>query len=280
MKLLRIVSWNIHQLDEPWKVLTDDASLDLALLQEAKPPPIDVKNDIVPGRGDAWTMPGYKRAFRTAVVRLSDRIGMTPRRTGNLPSASPEVMGVTSEGTLTVVDIKWQGEIFTCISAYVPWQNVVTDAAKPWIISDASAHRLVSDISTLIDAQRGHRLIVAGDWNILRGYGEDGSAYWARRYATVFDRMEALGLRCVGPSAPNGRQAEPWPAELPKDSRNVPTFHSNRQAAATAARQLDYVFASEGIADRIRVRALNEVAEWKWSDHCRILIEVEGSGST
>ncbi len=139
MKLLRIVSWNIHQLDEPWKVLTDDASLDLALLQEAKPPPIDVKNDIVPGRGDAWTMPGYKRAFRTAVVRLSDRIGMTPRRTGNLPSASPEVMGVTSEGTLTVVDIKWEGEIFTCISAYVPWQKVVTDAAQPWITTPPGA---------------------------------------------------------------------------------------------------------------------------------------------
>lgn len=43
-----------------------------------------------------------------------------------------------------------------------------------------------------------HRLIVAGDWNILRGYGEYGSKYWKARYDTVFDRAEALGLRFVG----------------------------------------------------------------------------------
>ena len=37
-------------------------------------------------------------------------------------------------------------------------------------------------------------------------------------YATVFDRAEAMGLVCVGPQAPNGRQAQPWPSELPSDS--------------------------------------------------------------
>ena len=65
--------------------------------------------------------------------------------------------------------------------------------------------------------------MVAGDWNILRGYGEYGSAFWKARYATVFDRAEVLGLRIVGPSYPNGRQAEPWPDELPQDSLCVPT---------------------------------------------------------
>ncbi len=43
---------------------------------------------------------------------------------------------------------------------------------------------------------------------------------------------------------------------------------------AEADRQLDYVFASRGFHERIRVRALNEVAEWGSSDHCRIQIDV------
>ena len=29
-------------------------------------------------------------------------------------------------------------------------------------------------------------MLAAGDLNILYGYGENGSAYWAARYATVF----------------------------------------------------------------------------------------------
>ena len=114
------------------------------------------------------------------------------------------------------------------------------------------------------------------DLNILHGYGEYKSKYWSNRYNTVFDRMDTLGLRFVGPQASvGGRQAEPWPEELPEDSLNVPTYHHNQQTLATASRQLDFVFASESIADRVSVKALNSVEEWGPSDHCRIVIELE-----
>lgn len=46
-------------------------------------------------------------------------------------------------------------------------------------------------------------------------------------------------------------------------------------APATASRQLDFVFASEAIAERVRVRAKNDVADWGPSDHCRVFIQVE-----
>lgn len=91
---------------------------------------------------------------------------------------------------------------------------------------------------------------------------------------TVFDRMEAIGLRFVGPQSPNGMQADPWPAELPADSKNVPTFRTHRGDPSTATRQLDFVFASESIADRVQTVALNRPEEWGPSDHCRIRIEV------
>lgn len=275
---LRLVSWNIQQLDEPWRLLVADDSVDVALLQEAKLPPSDVTCDVVPARDSEcrWTMPGYARSFRTAIARLSERVAVRGRRTADLGAASGEALRVSRGGTLAVADIEYAGETITCVSAYSVWENVMHDPPreKSEIFSDASAHRLISDISPLI-ARRKHRMLVAGDFNILHGYGEHGSSYWAGRYASVFARMEALGLRFVGPRAPHGRQADPWPEELPKDSKNVPTYRSTSQRPATASRQLDFVFASETIAERARVRARNEVADWGPSDHCRVAIEVE-----
>ncbi len=67
------------------------------------------------------------------------------------------------------------------------------------------------------------------------------------------------------------------PDELPKNSKNVPTYRTKQQTPATAARQLDFVFASESIAERVRVRAMNDVADWGPSDHCRVVIEVESA---
>jgi hypothetical protein len=42
-----------------------------------------------------------------------------------------------------------------------------------------------------------------------------------------------------------------------------------------ATRQLDFVFASHALANRVSVRALNNnTDEWGPSDHCRVLIEL------
>jgi len=82
-------------------------------------------------------------------------------------------------------------------------------------------------------------------------------------------------LRFVGPQAPAGRRADPWPDELPAESANVPTHHTSHQTTSTATRQLDFVFASAGLAERVRVRALNEPDEWGPGAHCRIEIDVE-----
>ena len=90
----------------------------------------------------------------------------------------------------------------------------------------------------------GHKVVVAGDLNVLRGYGEWGSPYWKGRYDTIFGRMEALGLPLVGPHAPDGgRPPYPWPSELPRGSTTVPTFRTSVGRPETASRQLDFVFA-------------------------------------
>jgi hypothetical protein len=86
--------------------------------------------------------------------------------------------------------------------------------------------------------------------------------------------MAALGLRFIGPQQPHGRPAAVLPAFMPTDTRNVPTYHHSAESAATATHQLDYVFASQSIAEHITVRALNGVEEWGKSDHARVVVDV------
>ena len=118
------------------------------------------------------------------------------------------------------------------VSMYAPWTRpIYASTGSGWIVSDASAHRAVSDLSAFIGSQHGHRIIAAGDLNILHGHGEHDSVYWAGRYGTVFSKMDALGLSFAGPQAPHGRQADPWPDELPPDSNNIPTYHSVRETS-------------------------------------------------
>jgi hypothetical protein len=182
-------------------------------------------------------------------------------------------------GTASAVTIYPEGtEPIVLISVYCPWDGpgLEWQRGSGQMVSEANAHRIVSDISMLpdlIDAPEDHRIIVAGDWNILRGYGEDGSPYWARRYDAVFERMDGLGFAFCGPEAPEGGlQSDPWPDELPKDSRCVPTFKTRSGAMN---RQMDFVFASESLRPAVRTRALNGPEEWGPSDHCVVEIELD-----
>ena len=271
---VKIVSWNIAGLIEPWHVLTK-MDADVALLQEAGTPPSDaaerVKVDSVP-----WRTSGVdgNRAWRTAIVRLSERVCVEWIEAKALEDAGSGELAVSRPGTLAAAHVTAPGvEPFVVVSMYSLWTTPHVSAGGSWIVSDASAHRLVSDLSAFIGRQDGHRILAAGDLNILHGYGEHGSGYWAGRYGSVFDRMEALGLPFIGPQHPNGRQADPWPHELPRESKNVPTYHWDKDPV-TATRQLDFVFASRGMADSVRVRAVNEPERWGPSDHCRLEIEV------
>jgi hypothetical protein len=268
--MIEVVSWNVAGRDW-WSGC--DRDVDVLLLQEARRPATAPTFETVPSIDAVWRTTGGRRNWNTAIAAPSGRVGLRPRAIVHDGDPAPDALAVSRAGTLCVADVIRDGRVVvTVASLYAAWETADSGGA---IYADASAHRLLSDLSRLISARRNHRIVAAGDLNILRGYGENGNAYWRDRYATVFDRAEAMGLRCVGPTAPNGRQAQPWPAELPHDSVNVPTYHTNRQTPATATRQLDFVFASESIATQVSAVALNEIDEWGPSDHCRIKVAVD-----
>ena len=273
---MKIVSWNIAHCDEPWRWLLD-MDADIALLQEASQPPADVVGRVEVDTAD-WVTggPERRRKWRTAVVRLSKRVKVDWIEGKPITEAEDGDFPVSVPGTITAAHVKpGEGEPLIVASMYAQWMSPHSSTGSSWIFADASAHHVISDLSVFIGRQTGHRLLAAGDLNILYGYGENGSDYWGRRYESVFARMEALGLDFVGPQAPHGRQADPWPSELPCDSKNVPTYyHKSTQTPATATRQLDFAFASNGLAESVSVRALNDPDEWGPSDHCRLEIEV------
>ena len=278
---MKIVSWNMAHKHRSWRHLLD-MDIDLALLQEAGEPPPDVAERIEADPAievdcAPWEtmIVGGRTTFRTAIVKLSNRISVEWIEPKSIDTAVSGDLVVSTPGTLAAASVTpTSGSPLIFVSMYAQWVKTHSLAGyKPFIFPDGSAHRLVSDLSAFIADEDGHRVVAAGDLNILRGYGEYGDDYWAARYKTVFDRMQVMGLPCAGPEHPNGRQADPWPDELPRDSMNVPTFHSVTQTPETAARQLDYVFASKELAGLLTVRALNAPEEWGPSDHCRIEIE-------
>lgn len=273
--MLSILSWNMAHRSELWRTLPTTGA-DVALLQEAGEPPHEITS-ILDLDDEPWRTEGTKqRRWRTAIVGLNDNVKIDRIKSQSLFEVKDGDFGVTRLGTIAAAHVKdpHTSEIYTLVSMYSLWEKPHVSTGSSWIYADASVHRLISDISSLVGQERGHRIIVAGDLNSLYGYGEFGNKYWGARYKTIFDRFKSTGLEFVGPQFPNGRQADPWPAELPLDSLNVPTYYTNRQTPQTATRQLDFVFASADISSRVKVKAVNYVEEWGGSDHCKIEIVV------
>lgn len=273
--MIKIISWNIGRRSDAWEaLLAMDA--DIALLQEASEPPrlLPPGVEIDPS---PWHTAGsgLNRRWKAAVVKLSNRVRLAWIEAKPLTEGTPDGFYISRPGTLAAAIVTPpDGTPFVVASMYGTWERMEHSTGSRWIYADGSAHRVISDLSRLIGHPTRHRIIAAGDHNVLHGHGEHGDAYAGARYATVFQRMESLGLPFVGPQHPHGRQADPWPDELPKDSRNVPTYHTNRETPSTATRQLDFAFASASMAATVQTRALNGLGEWGPSDHCRVEIVV------
>lgn len=272
--MTKLLCWNINRGSEEsdsWRDIAN-SDTDIALLQEARRPPEDL-----PKRLKVDPEPFKPGTSRCAIVSLSSKVSVRFLKPVLLNGIDQDGdFKTTHQGCISAAIVKpidRDVEPFTAVSFCAEYEIPLCSS---WKITDASIHRVISDLSLLIGKQNGHRIIAAGDLTISHGYGEDKSGYWKDRYDTVFDRMKAIGLPFVGPQYPHGRLADPRPQNMPPDSINVPTYcKSFRTNPAAAYDQLDYVFASHSMADSVKVRALNHPEEWGPSDHCRIEIEVE-----
>ncbi len=289
---ITIVSWNINKRAEPWRELAA-MDADVALLQEAAPPPCDAAGEVDTGPPEHWDSHGwnscwYKGRFEALydrwpmVVKLSDRVEVEWfKQVSPISETHEDEIAVSGIGTIAAARVIPQdAPPFIAVSMYARWIRPHPSTGSRWTAGypDGSAHRIISDLSAFIGSTdpATHRILAAGDLNTIYGATHNNRLALPGRDRTITDRMDALGLEFLGPRYPAGRQASPSPQGLPPDTLNVPTYHTTRESPATAANQLDYAFASRGFHEGITVRAMNSAEEWGASDHCRLLIEVNG----
>ena len=261
--MVKIICWNMARLRAAWRYLAG-CDADIALVQEAVLPPEDVAEQIEVDPAPFHDAKGH-RISRTAVVKLSGHAQVKWLQPVPIAEAGRGDFVISQPQSIAAAMVDAPG-VAPFVAASICAAYEKSHPPTSWNIVDASVHRVISDLSLLIGKQSGHRIVAAGDLTVWHGFGEN--AYWKRRNDTVFDRMEAIGLPLAGPQHPHGRQADPWPIWLPKDSLNVPTYYNIGSSPAEANNQLDFAFASEGMAGSIQVRALNGVDEWGPSDHC------------
>ena len=290
--MIRVVSWNINKRTQPWQELVDmarDGDADVALLQEAGSPPgnlvhlLDCEDQIFWHRNlyDRWPL----------VIKLSERVRVeTYRQVAPISELAEDAIGVSGIGTIAaakVIPCDCVDDAFIAVSMYARWLKPHPSTRSSWGVgySDASAHRIISDLSAFIghrtpDPPKSvrHRVLAAGDLNMF--YGATGYRLsLPERERTVWKRMKALGLEFMGPQATAGRVPATGPDyippdDVPTDTKNVPTYYAPGRGPKQAANQLDYAFASRGFHESVSVRAMNAIEEWGSSDHCRLLIEV------
>ena len=278
---MKIVCWNMKwnsNHEQAWAML-HAMDADIALLQEARKPPAGV-DDWAEVNPEPWRIEGRTVRWRSAVARLSDRVDVEWIASKSIAQAGPYDFAVSRPGTLAAAIVTPKGGTpLTVVSMYAAWENYSRHSGRSSaILAVSSLHRMISDLTRLVGPRT--RMIAGGDLNIYRRKSDRPTPWtwpdgFAMHYGTVFDRMEAIGVPFAGPQAPSGRQPT---SRDGRESRDVLTFYTPREGKPNkATQQLDFVFATPNIANRISVRALNEVEEWGPSDHCRILVELPSS---
>ena len=119
VRMVKIVSWNIAQRKEPWRVLSD-SDADIALLQEATEPPDEVAGTIKINPAPWETVgAGNNRPWRTAIVQLSDDVEVQWHDAKVLADAHKGEFSVSRLGTLAAATvIPPSGEPFVVVSMY------------------------------------------------------------------------------------------------------------------------------------------------------------------
>ena len=292
--MIKVVSWNIAKRHQPWRELLE-MDADVALLQEAGNPPWDVAEQLDVGPQEhwdshLWNSGWYKRYWKNLydrwpkIVRLSDRVKVEWfKQDGPTGRGFEDTIHVSGIGTIAaarVTPLSGHQPPFIAASMYASWRMPHPSTYTKYGVgaSDVSAHRIISDLSTFIgdDDPSTHRVLAAGDLNTVYGWRDDEPTSYGARERTVWNRMSALGMEYLGPKHPNGRRVCPSASGVPEDTENVRTFYTSRSSPLNAYIQLDHVFASRGFHEGIKTRALNCVCQWGSSDHCRLVMEVDG----
>lgn len=269
---MRIVSWNMNRRgvsakahQDAWQFLRDDLQADVALVQEAIPPP-EFQAQVYSSTG----LPGYN--WGSAVVALRADLSLRgPRRAPlveSIPAAVDEdTLPESHPGGSAVAEISLQGrQLVTGVSLYGQWEAM--PGGKKYL-AGPRVHRTLSDLTGVFMRSRQCPVVLAGDFNVTtqgeRSPWSEASAVFARlaawRMSDALTHKSQGRPRLTGCECPDGDACA-----------HVQTFRTGSQ--------LDYCFVSEALLPSIATcsAVATEVA-WKLSDHCPIVLDLEDSAT-
>ena len=274
---MKLISWNMNQRAKNWDVLTrwmQEHDAVAAMVQEAVAPPPAMADPLrVFGdpslRTNPWRMPvpvATKRDFASAVAVRTD-VPVEPWYPESIGESAYGTPVISHPGQWVAIGVGEPRKRVWVVSLYGLWDTMPETRD---IFAQATLHRALSDLAFLFQARTTRRVVVAGDLNIWRGYGHKS---WEPGYRTVFDRIAAYGFTFVGPLRAAGRPLKDCPCRGGADCLHVRTYRHLHRESGTPY-QNDFAFV-RGVHVS-RCVALDEELYWKDSDHCPLLIEIDG----
>jgi endonuclease/exonuclease/phosphatase family metal-dependent hydrolase len=232
-----------------WELL---ASLDLevALVQEAVPPP---HTHAVYRAGGI----GGRRQWGSAVVSFDGELREIDRIKSPHGGGQELDLVQTFPGSVAIGQPAG-AEPVVFVSAYGVMEGgyAVT-----------TMHRVLSDLTPLLDKEIGKRLIIGGDFNCSTQLGGHDRA----RHRNLFDRFATLGLVDLLAQTTDSRAPLEGCPCSDDPCRHVQTL---RHARSRTPWHNDYLFATPPLAERLRdCQPLAGPNQWALSDHCPVIAE-------
>ena len=194
---------------------------------------------------------------------------MNPPTGDALPDSHPGACAVAD-----VLDVRGRSQ-FTAISLYGQWE-VMADGRTMY--SCARLHRMISDLTGVLAASRRHPVVLAGDLNLTTQVAYSGQTQAETDgAAAAFARLRAWGLTdCVSHTRASRSRLADCTCPEGDACSHVQTFRLNNRVDSRPT-QLDYAFVSDSIASKLtECRVVHDDAAWQLSDHCPIVLELDG----
>ena len=253
---VRIATWNMQTLfpvhsDGKWGYLDESIDADIAVLTEAKPDPSSI----------------YQQAYQEG--------GLGPRRRfGTIVAARPELRLVETQsvkrrfkvydlyqtipGSVVVCDVyRGNRRLLTLVGVYAT--GVTLEGEKTgngWYTTPA----IFDDLAPLFAARRNRGIVVAGDLNLW-----PDEAHWHMHDVSLVDLVEETVDR-----------RSPTPDCVCRASKPCHHIWTHNNSFAGKFQQLDYLFATEDLANRLvnltgGPEAFPDI--WDWSDHAPLVAD-------
>ena len=249
-----------------WDFL-ENSKIDIALLQESRPTGHG-KSIVFQESGIIDSRKGEPRylGWGSSIVSFGPPIKEIDNSSSPF-SQTPAPLTRTFPGSVAIGEIQIEKPIIV-ISMYG-----LIDRGY----AETTVHRILSDLTPLIDRRNGKRIIIAGDLNITTQWSSKHKSFLRGRHEeclkrdrNLFERFEILGFKNVVKNKDN----KPLKDCECNDGINCRHVQTQRHSHSKFPWQNDYIFLSEDLRKLdYQVHVIDQEEIWKLSNHCPIIIE-------